>query len=293
MPEEVKLDFSVCCFTEVPLTELHLLTRQIQGRDIELSDYGFVFSREFLVAQGAQPAIYINSYGGDTSTREAADRIELAKRQEFRKGKLRRLLPYLNAMHERYDFTWEREWRVVGDMEFAPEDIVCVTLPEDGEEELKREFLEDGVPIISPGWSTERIVSEFSDQARRAQRLREPKKRRDAKPQDGETVSGERSPESARRSTLPGRGEAPRPGQRLGWLRATSASCGRNGTRAPQLRRSAKRAARGRRRTPGCRRRGAGCATPPRHPLRPAAPRRTPPFSWQRASRLRPSQRTD
>ena len=179
MPEEVKLDFSVCCFTEVPLTELHLLTRQIQGRDIELSDYGFVFSREFLVAQGAQPAIYINSYGGDTSTREAADRIyELAKRQEFRKGKLRRLLPYLNAMHERYDFTWEREWRVVGDMEFAPEDIVCVTLPEDGEEELKREFLEDGVPIISPGWSTERIVSEFSDQARRAQRLREPKKRR-------------------------------------------------------------------------------------------------------------------
>ena len=177
IPKAVRQQYSVCCFTEVPLTELHLLTRPIQGRDVRLSDYGFVFSREFLVSKGAQPAIYINSYGGETWTREAADTIyEMAKRKRFRGGKLRRLLPYLNAMHERYDFTWEREWRVVGDLAFAPADVVCVILPEDGEEELKRVFLKYGVPVISPGWSVERIVSEFSDQARRARRLWERKK---------------------------------------------------------------------------------------------------------------------
>lgn len=163
---------SVCCFTEVPLSELHLLTREIPGRRIQLSDYGFVFSREFLAAQGAQPALYVNSYHGKKWIREAADKIyEVAQRNDFRKGKLWRLLPYLNAMHEGYDFTWEREWRVAGDLEFGPEDVVCVILPEDDEDELKQEYLESGVPVISSAWSAEKIVAEFSNQARAARRL--------------------------------------------------------------------------------------------------------------------------
>ena len=171
IPEKYENKFCVCCFTEIPLTELHLLTRHIKGRRIQLSEYGIVFSREFLISKGAQPAIYINSYHENMWLREAADRIwEIAKRNDFRDRKLWRIVPFLNAMHERYDFTWEREWRIWGDLSFAPEDIVCVTLPEQGEEMLRREFLGLGVPVISPGWNTERIVSEFSNQARQAKR---------------------------------------------------------------------------------------------------------------------------
>ena len=59
IPERHRERFSVCCFTEVPLSELHLLTRAIPGRRIKFSDYGFVFSREFLVSKGAQPALYV------------------------------------------------------------------------------------------------------------------------------------------------------------------------------------------------------------------------------------------
>ena len=73
-------------------------------------------------------------------------------------------------MNEAYDFTWEREWRVLDDLHFEPKDVVCIILPEDGEKEWKRKFLTWGVPVISLGWSTERIVSEFSDQARKARR---------------------------------------------------------------------------------------------------------------------------
>lgn len=152
IPKEHREQFLVCCFTEVPLSELHLLTRYIRGRRIKLSEYGLVFSREFLISQGAQPALYINSYGGDSSLREAADKLwDIAEGHDFRRGKLLRLLPYLNAMHERYDFTWEREWRVLGDLEFKPRDIVCVILPENNEEERKSKFLKRGVPVISPG----------------------------------------------------------------------------------------------------------------------------------------------
>ena len=122
--------------------------------------------------EGGQPAIYINSYHGNTWLREAADKIfEIAEGRDFRSGRLRRLLPYLNAMHEGYDFAWEREWRLVRNLDFKAKDIVCVVLPEQGEEALTREFLKRGVPVVSPGWSADRIVAEFSRQARRAKAL--------------------------------------------------------------------------------------------------------------------------
>lgn len=164
--------YAVCCFMEVPLSELHLMTRPIAGRRICYGDYGFVFSREFLVSKAAQPAMYVNSYGGNGLVREAADRVfDLAKEEGFADGTVGRLLPYLNAMHEGYDFAWEREWRVLGDLPFGFEDLVCVILPEEGEDGLQEELLENGVPAVSPGWTAERIVAELSGQARRARRL--------------------------------------------------------------------------------------------------------------------------
>ena len=171
IPKKHRNKFFVCCFTEIPLSELHLLTRHIKGRQIQLSEYGIVFSREFLISKKAQPAIYINSYHNNMWLREAADRIwKICEENGFQDCSMWRILPFLNAMHEKYDFTWEREWRICGDLAFTPEDIVCVILPEHGEEDLRREFLTGGVPVISPGWTSERIVSEFSDQARQAKR---------------------------------------------------------------------------------------------------------------------------
>ena len=191
IPEEHRERLSVCCFTETPLSELRLLTRRIPGRSIELSEYGFVFSREFLISKGAQPAIYVNSYAGNARVREAADRVyELAAKKDFCGDKLWRLVPYLNVMNEQHDFAWEREWRVAGDVEFAPTDVVCVILPENGEEKRKETFLRYGVPVISPGWSMERIVAEFSKQARSARRLWMAKRKRGGKSLKGFRLGG-------------------------------------------------------------------------------------------------------
>lgn len=171
IPKEHWPQFSVCCFTEVPLTELHLLTRQIEQRQNQYSDYGFVFTREFLISKGGQPAVYVSSYGDNKRMRKAADSIfDIAQKEGLSQGKLRHLLPFLNAMHGKYDFAWEREWRVVGDLEFKPKDVVCVILPEKGAEKLTQAFLKYGVPVISPGWTAERVVAEFSRQARSVHR---------------------------------------------------------------------------------------------------------------------------
>ena len=77
------------------------------------------------------------------------------------------LLPFVNAMHERYDFTWEREWRVLGDLTFQPSDIVCVILPETGAEDLRAELIKSGVAAVSPSWNYERIVQELALQQRK------------------------------------------------------------------------------------------------------------------------------
>jgi len=170
IPEEHFDRFSVCCFMEVPLPELHLVTRPIQGRRNQYSDYGFVFSRDFLVWKGAQPAIYVNSYGDNSELREAADSVYAIAKEKGFSSALSRLVPHLNAMNQGYDFAWEREWRIAGNLKFELEDIACVILPEQGERKLKAKFLKGGIPVISPGWTGERIVAEFSKQARRAHR---------------------------------------------------------------------------------------------------------------------------
>ena len=47
----------------------------------------------------------------------------------------------------------------------------CVVLPDRGEQALTREFLRRGVPVVSPGWSADRFVAEFSRQARGVKKL--------------------------------------------------------------------------------------------------------------------------
>jgi hypothetical protein len=53
-----------------------------------------------------------------------------------------RIFPYINAMHERCDFSWEREWRCRRSLRFKESDLVCLILPEEGEEDIKRSGFE-------------------------------------------------------------------------------------------------------------------------------------------------------
>jgi hypothetical protein len=82
-----------------------------------------------------------------------------------------RLFPYVNAMHERCDFFWEREWRCRKALKFKRSDIVCLILPEDGEQDIKDESSKAGIALVSPGWTYEQIVLELSRQRRATRRL--------------------------------------------------------------------------------------------------------------------------
>lgn len=171
LPSKIREAFDVVCFSEVPLNQVHLLTQPILGRRIELQPYGFVFRKTFLIEKGAQPALYINGYGENTALHEAVDAIlERAIKDDFKKP-MWRILPFVNAMHERYDFTWEREWRLAGTLHFDNRDLVCVILPESSEQKLKQRMAKAGIAVMSPGWLYEQIVSELARQQRRTRKL--------------------------------------------------------------------------------------------------------------------------
>jgi hypothetical protein len=57
-----------------------------------------------------------------------------------------------------HEFWWEREWRRVGDLVFADEEIALVLCPESDH----RDF-EAVIPgkCIDPGWSLERMIAKF------------------------------------------------------------------------------------------------------------------------------------
>jgi hypothetical protein len=166
VPQDIQNQFKVVCFTEIPLHQIHQVIGHIEGRDIEFQPYGLVFRKRFLIEKGAQPAIYINSYQGNMFHRVGADALFARASADNFNDFSWRLLPLLNAMHEKYDFTWEREWRVCGDFAFDVSDIVCLILPAEGDEDLKRVAAGAGVAAISPGWTYEQIVAEMARQQR-------------------------------------------------------------------------------------------------------------------------------
>ena len=73
-----------------------------------------------------------------------------AEGADFRGGKPWRLLPNLNAMHEGYDFAWEPERRVAGNLDVEASDVMCVILPERNEEELTQALLKRGMRAVGP-----------------------------------------------------------------------------------------------------------------------------------------------
>jgi hypothetical protein len=148
-----------------------------------LEPYGFVFRKDLLLKEGAQPAIYINGYGRQNDVRKGYDRIfSTAVRTGFA-GESWRVLPFVNAMHGRCDFAWEREWRLTGDFEFELCDLKCVILPPSGYGPLRYSLDKLGIAVISPTWNYEQVIEELAGQKRKTRaitRISMMKKRRAA-----------------------------------------------------------------------------------------------------------------
>ena len=68
----------------------------------------------------------------------------------------KKLLSLVNKCDEEYDFHWEREWRVVGDLAFKLTDIYCGLCPDEDISYFESTY--KPVKFISPHWRINKIL---------------------------------------------------------------------------------------------------------------------------------------
>ncbi len=168
--------FKSVCLTETPLTQIRHIAKKIDGRDIELAPFGVVFRRKDLLERGATPAVYLNGkIGGvgrllnDRFYHDFKDAKSLAAAQAKHGGNLDAIINHyatLNTIRSGYDFTWEREWRFVGNLpvDFAEVYVILARKPKEFRERCEDELPPKvwasvaKIPMISPDWSYEALV---------------------------------------------------------------------------------------------------------------------------------------
>jgi len=153
--------FKVVCFTETPIDQIDVLLENVIERDFKLEPYGLVFEKKYVREKGGNPVFYL--------TKDIARVLLKSLFPSLCKNDLpgnvtpeqaSRLLALVTVCEEGNDWHWEREWRIVGNLEFNPaDDIYCGLCPE--EDILYFESSYRGVKFISPTWGINKILDKL------------------------------------------------------------------------------------------------------------------------------------
>lgn len=156
------------CFSEIPLD---LLERLIKRRD---SLYGVGFRQDLLTAKGGARVWYLDKDGS------AAGSFQTVVRDAMTGGidpndPIWKITPFVDYPGEyggtQYRFEWEREWRVPGGLEFTPDDVAFLFIPEDLHaaawaffEEAQRDNSGPAYfcPYVDPRWELPQIQAAFA-----------------------------------------------------------------------------------------------------------------------------------
>lgn len=152
----------VVCFSETPISQIDGLVDPGIERQYEFQPYGVIFTRDYLLTRGVSPVGYLNQYPGDLSFEwpirhynrlmDAAvlgdDGVPNAER--WNNSPIAHVVPYLESIGEwntiKKDFSFEREWRHIGDLEFALQDVFGVVVREGDKTALWRDLRAAGIP---------------------------------------------------------------------------------------------------------------------------------------------------
>ncbi len=156
------------CFSEVPL---HHLDRISERR----SRYGIGFTKEFAKSKGALPVWYVEK---DSQQNRILNRlIDSALDSDApTENEIWQLSPFIDVPGEYYGkpyrFEWEREWRVIGNFSFTPDETAFLIIPEELHETAAgffRDAERDNTgpaylcPYIDSNWDKNRVKQALED----------------------------------------------------------------------------------------------------------------------------------
>ena len=149
--DSLQKKFKVVCFTETPIDQIDVLLMEVQGRNIKPEPYGLVFKKDYIKERGGNPVFYM--------TKEIATPLwELyrALKGTQSPSEACKLLALVTLCDQTMDFHWEREWRIVGNLEFGLDDIYCGLCRQ--EDIAYFEAAYKPVRFISPYWGINKIL---------------------------------------------------------------------------------------------------------------------------------------
>lgn len=175
----LKNSFKTVCFTETPLNQIKNLVQDIPDRSINLQPYGIVFWRDQLLEKGANSAIYLNAQGTDLRDyliQQFDDQfrnvktLRKLKKEDSYYNEIVQYFSLINVINDKYDFSWEREWRYHGDFKFNYRNMVAIVCdnPEKFEVICEKKLGTKALnfvkrtPLISPEWNYEQVIEELS-----------------------------------------------------------------------------------------------------------------------------------
>lgn len=134
------------CFSEIPPFHLQKL---VQNR----YNYGVAFKKEWLLEKGAQRVWY-----AEKDSQNHASLMHLSNSlNNFQKEYFFNLAPFIDIPGKYgtsiYHFEWEREWRIIGNLSFLPEDVEFLILPEDVHDAARALFHEAESDDYGPNYN--------------------------------------------------------------------------------------------------------------------------------------------
>lgn len=155
----VRESFFTACFSETPLSEINYVTHPMEGRSIEMSQYGLVFTKATIQKHGGNPVIYIDTRSQSGKRRQSALWKCFDVAVKTPDHQYRAFLPLVNKASDDYDFCWEREWRIIGGFSFDLDDVFLGLAPRDQISEFEKKFPQ--FPWISPRWGRDQIIEKL------------------------------------------------------------------------------------------------------------------------------------
>ncbi len=161
-PTEIREKFYVACMTETPLNQVKNMFN-IEVRAVNFKPYGIVFNKSDIEdSYYGSPCIYANGKNKDM-IKAYWEMFKSSKANSFADGfpQIGALIHMFNKDKD-FDFSWEREWRVLGDSDFKPQDVIAI-ISEDNTFKVPDEYRH--APLINPEWGYEEMILRIARQS--------------------------------------------------------------------------------------------------------------------------------
>ncbi|MUK39613.1 hypothetical protein GNP82_18930 [Aliivibrio fischeri] len=134
------------CFSEIPPVFIKKLVKR-------RANYGIAFKKSWLQEKGAQRIWYIEKNSKlHSSLVNISNELSVLIQDEFNN-----LAPFIDVSGDygtsSYRFEWEREWRLIGDLSFTPDDVEFLILPGKDHDAAREFFADAELDGIGPNYN--------------------------------------------------------------------------------------------------------------------------------------------